>query len=150
MNSFTRKNTILFVVSFAVVLLTQGAAAAPQTPNPILVFIGPEHVQVAGTATIRYRYAVDNKSQFPADMFAAAPSLPPCGQNTKSSRTWIDLYDSRGKRLQGFCGLTKPEDLDKVWFSLDATEVPPSWVYIEFNDRQANKKYKSNLAETTQ
>jgi len=27
--------------------------------------------------------------------------------------------------------------------------VPPSWVYIELNDRQTNTKYKSNLAETT-
>jgi len=27
--------------------------------------------------------------------------------------------------------------------------VPPSYVYIEMNDRQTNTKYKSNLADTT-
>ncbi len=27
----------------------------------------------------------------PADMFAQAPDLPPCGSNTKASRTWVDL-----------------------------------------------------------
>jgi hypothetical protein len=26
--------------------------------------------------------------------------------------------------------------------------LPPSWVYVEINDRQTNTKYKSNLAET--
>ena len=150
MNRFTRKNTILFVVSFATVLLIRGAAAAPQVPNPVLFFIGQEQVQSGGKETIRYRYSVENKDKYPAEMFAPAPNLPPCGQNTKSSRTWIDIYEQNGKRLQGFCAFTKPEDLDKIWFSLDATEVPPSWVYIELNDRQTNTKYKSNLAETTQ
>jgi len=28
--------------------------------------------------------------------------------------------------------------------------VPPSYVYIEMNDRQTNTKYKSNLADTSE
>ena len=31
---------------------------------------------------------------------------------------------------------------------LKRTTIPPSWVYIELNDRQTNTKYKSNLADT--
>ena len=28
--------------------------------------------------------------------------------------------------------------------------VPPSYIYIEMNDRQTNTKYKSNLADTSE
>jgi hypothetical protein len=97
---------------------------------------------------IRYNYDVLNKDAYPADLFAAAPALPPCGANTKSSRTWIDFFDSRGKRLQGFCALGKSNDLGSIWIALEENELPPSYVYIEMNDRQTNTKYKSNLADT--
>jgi hypothetical protein len=32
---------------------------------------------------------------------------------------------------------------------LEEGVIPPSYVYIELNDRQTNTKYKSNLADTT-
>jgi hypothetical protein len=98
---------------------------------------------------MRYNYFVENFSSFPKALFAAAPSLPPCGSNTKASRTWVDFYDSTGKRLNGFCALSKPGDLNNIWFVLERGVVPPSYVYIELNDRQTNTKYKSNLADTT-
>ncbi len=78
-----------------------------------------------------------------------SPALPPCGANTKAARTWVDLYDQSGKRLNGFCALGKPADLNGIWFALETGAVPPSWVYIEMNDRKTNTKYKSNLADTT-
>lgn len=87
---------------------------------------------------IRYRYDVANKADYPAEMFAAAPSLPPCGSNTNASRTWVDFFDETGKRLYGFCALGKPDDLGKIWFALEEGVVPPSYVYIELNDRQTN------------
>jgi hypothetical protein len=94
-------------------------------------------------------YGVLNYDAYPNEMFAAAPDLPPCGTNTKSSRTWVDIYDQSGKRLYGFCALAKPADLNKIWFALEEHIVPPSWIYIELNDRKTNTKYKSNLADTT-
>ncbi|HEX7330252.1 MAG TPA: hypothetical protein VF290_02060, partial [Pyrinomonadaceae bacterium] len=72
-------------------------------PNPILFFTGQEPYEAGGKQFIRYRYDVLNKDVYPNELFAAAPDLPPCGQNTKASRTWIDVYDMSGKRLQGFC-----------------------------------------------
>jgi hypothetical protein len=90
-----------------------------------------------------------NKLSYPAEMFAAAPGLPPCGLNTNSSRTWVHFFDSTGKRLYGFCALGKPEDLGKIWVAFEEGTIPPSYVYIEINDRQTNTKYKSNLADTT-
>jgi hypothetical protein len=92
---------------------------------------------------------VENFNAYPNEMFAAAPDLPPCGKNTKSARTWVDIYDQSGKRLNGFCALGKSADLNQIWFALESDVIPPSWVYIELNDRKTNTKYKSNLAETT-
>ena len=122
----------------------------PSTPpNPVLYLRGNEAYSTGGKNWIRHNYDVQNKDQYPAAMFAAAPNLPPCGLNANSSRTWVDFYDSTGKRLYGFCALGSPDDLGKIWFATEEDVVPPSWVYIELNDRQTNTKYKSNLAETT-
>ena len=148
MKIFTRR-TLLTVVSFILVLTTQGVASAPVLPNPILYFLGPEYVEISGKQMIRYRYDVENKNAYPDEHFAQSPDLPPCGQNTKAARTWVDLYDSTGKRLQGFCALGKSADLSKIWFALEVDKVPPSYIYIEMNDRKTNTKYKSNLADTT-
>ena len=111
--------------------------------------MGTEAYQAGGKQYIRYKYDVFNKTDYPSDMFAAAPNLPPCGANTKSSRTWVDFFDSRGKRLYGFCALGKPSDLNQIWFALEQNVLPPSYVFIEMTDRQTNTKYKSNLADTT-
>ena len=118
-------------------------------PKPVLYLLRTESYSTGGKNWIRYRYDVFNKMDYPADMFAAAPTLPPCGSNTNASRTWVDFFDSTGRRLYGFCALGKPEDLGKIWFALEEGVVPPSYVYIELNDRQTNTKYKSNLADTT-
>jgi hypothetical protein len=144
--------TFLALCSLTLLLLTApaaGSAAHPPIPNPILFLTGTEAFHSGGKTFIRYHYDVFNKSDYPADMFAAAPALPPCGKNTKASRTWVDFYDQSGKRLNGFCALSAPNDLNKIWFALEQDIVPPSWVYIELNDRQTSTKYKSNLADTT-
>jgi hypothetical protein len=108
-----------------------------------------ESFSQSGKNYIRYNYDVLNKEAYPPALFAAAPTLPPCGANTNSSRTWVDFFDSRGKRLQGYCALGKPENLKGIWFAIEEGEIPPSYVYIEMNDRQTDTKYKSNLADTT-
>lgn len=137
----------------AVLALTRlGAdAAAPRyvVPNPVLVLTGTELYQAGGKNLIRYKYLVFNSSDYPDSMFAAAPGLPPCGKNANASRTWVDIYDQQGKPLYGFCALGKSSDLNEIWFGLEEGVIPPSWVYIELNDRQTNTKYKSNLAETS-
>ena len=151
MKIFTRR-TLLTVVSFILVLTTQTVASAPvvpMIPNPILYFLGPEYVEISGKQMIRYRYDVANKDVYPDDMFAKSPALPPCGANTQAARTWVDIYDQAGKRLNGFCALGKSADLHGIWFALEEGKIPPSYVYIELNDRKTVTKYKSNLADTT-
>ena len=142
--------TVLFASLFFVFLAHGSASTAPPVlPNPVLYFTGQELYSTGGKQWIRYRYDVLNRDSYPADLFAAAPALPPCGNNTKASRTWVDLFDSRGKRLFGFCALGKAADLNKIWFALEEGVIPPSYIYIELNDRQTSTKYKSNLADTT-
>jgi hypothetical protein len=118
-------------------------------PKPILYLTSMEAFSTGGKDYIRLFYDVLNKGEYPADMFAAAPGLPPCGNNTNASRTWVDFFDSTGTRIYGFCALSKPDDLGKIWIAYEQGTVPPSYVYIELNDRQTNTKYKSNLADTT-
>ncbi|HEV2840458.1 MAG TPA: hypothetical protein VGW39_03955 [Chthoniobacterales bacterium] len=119
------------------------------SPVPVLYLTGVEYYTANNKNWIRYKYDVLNKMVYPAAMFAPAPNLPPCGANTNSSRTWVDFFKQDGTRIYGFCALSKPEDLGSIWFALEEGVIPPSWVYIEMNDRQTNTKYKSNLADTT-
>lgn len=139
--------TILLVAS--VPAMKRVSTATPPLPNPVLAFLGPEFYEANGKQWTRYRYAVYNSSDYPNELFAAAPELPPCGKNTSAARTWVDLYDQSGKRLYGFCALANSNGLGEIWFALETDVIPPSWIYIEMNDRKTNTKYKSNLAETT-
>ena len=148
---YLRKTIHLLLASLIFLVgSTAGSSTAPVViPNPVLVLQGQEPYTANRKQFIRYNYFVENFDAFPKELFAAAPSLPPCGTNTKASRTWVDFYDSSGKRLNGFCALGKPNDLNQIWFALEEGVIPPSYVYIELNDRQTNTKYKSNLADTT-
>ena len=142
--------TVLSAALFLVLLTPSIASTAPPVlPNPVLYLMGTEAYHANGKDFIRYKYDMLNSDSYPAVLFAAAPTLPACGTNTKSSRTWVDFFDARGKRLYGFCALGKPADLGTIWFALEVGWVPPSYVYIEMTDRQTSTKYKSNLADTT-
>ncbi len=122
------------------------AQTAP--PNPVLYMTGTESYAANGKTWTRYRFDVLNKDQYPTELFAAAPGLPPCGNNASASRSWVDFYDSLGTRLYGFCALGNPGSLGSIWFAMEEGAVPPRYVYIEINDRQTNTKYRSNLADT--
>ena len=143
----------LWVLIFPATAFSQEGSRVPtepsSLPNPVLVFIGTEEVEANGKKWTRYKYAVDNRADYPNELFAAAAELPPCGRNTKASRTWVDLYEQSGTRLNGFCALGSRDGLGQIWFALERDAIPPSWIYIELTDRKTNSKYKSNLAETT-
>lgn len=148
-----REKFFAFATSFVFCLAlsfisVQISVAQNMLPNPVLVFQGAEQYTASGGQFIRYKYFVFNSEVYPDALFAAAPTLPPCGSNTNSARTWVDLFDSRGKRLYGFCALGRASDLNTIWFGLPVDQVPPSYIYIEILDRQENKKYRSNLADT--
>lgn len=144
------QRTAVSLFAVLVFLALAGTNASAITPNPVLIFMGQEPVNIRGTNYIRYNYSVFNFADITNDLFTAAPALPPCGNNHNSSRSWVNLFDQSGKRLNGFCALGKSSDMNGIYFLLpDDGTVPPSWIYIEIDDRQTNTKYKSNLAETT-
>ncbi len=149
----TRVVVLLWAVGFTAAGSPHGpvrvAAQTPGLPKPVLVFIGAEEYETGGKQWTRYAYAVENRADYPNELFAAAPELPPCGQNTKASRTWVDLYEQGGKRLNGFCALGSRDGLGRLWFALERGTIPPSWIYVELTDRKTSSKSRSNLAEST-
>jgi hypothetical protein len=147
----TKRVVMLLSTALLIAAASPSASQAvpqPVPPNPILYLMSTEYYTANGKNWIRYQYDVLNKADYPDAMFAAAPALPPCGTNNNSSRTWVDFFDSTGKRLYGFCALGKAANLSGIWFAMEEGVIPPSYVYIELNDRQTNTKYKSNLADT--
>jgi hypothetical protein len=144
------KPSRLAFAAAAAVTLCAAAPSGAAPPNPVLYMTGAEYYSANGKNWVRHRYDVLNKDQYPADMFAAAPALPPCGSNTNSSRSWVDFFDGRtNQRLYGFCALGSPQNLGSIWFATEEGTIPPSYIYIEIHDRQTNQKYRSNLADTT-
>jgi hypothetical protein len=113
-------------------------------PAPALVFTGTEDYTAGGVEYTRYKLAVSNSDSFPNEIFAAAPDLPPCGNNTNSSRTWVDIFDNANNRLYGFCALGSSDDLNSIWFSLPKGTAPPLSVHIVLTDRACETEYTSN------
>jgi hypothetical protein len=151
-SSIRKSSTMLALIlgSLALMALTSGgvSSAIKVLPNPVLNLTATEYYEAGGKQFTRYKFSVENRADYPDELFAPAPTLPPCGANPNSSRTWVDFFDTTGKRLYGFCALRKA-GLGEIYFNLETSVVPPSFVYIELFDRQTNTRYKSNLAETT-
>lgn len=151
------KKVVVAMVACALLAAAASVNAQPPNPtppaplpNPVLYFTGVEYYTANGRDFTRYKYRVDNSTVYPDTLFAVAPMLPPCGQNTNASRSWVDIFDSRGKRLYGFCAFRSAADLNKIWFALETGVIPPSYIFIEINDRATNMRYKSNLADTVE
>lgn len=148
------KASMLVLVAFAVIAIPTNSATTAQVvqrlPNPILNFLGQEPSRVGSKNFIRYNYEVFNREAYPNELFAPSPELPPCGNNTNAARTWVTIHDQQGKRLNAFCALGNHDNLNGIWFALESDVIPPSYVYVEFEDRKTSIKYKSNLADSTQ
>jgi tetratricopeptide (TPR) repeat protein len=113
--------------------------------KPQLAFTKQEDFKSSNQNWTRYYLSVTNHASFPNEMFAQSPDLPPCGQNPNSSRTWVDIFDGAGTRLQGFCALGSSADLAALWFALPKGQTHPASVFIVLNDRRENVEYKSSL-----
>lgn len=121
----------------------------PSLPSPLLEVTGTEdYTGSDGNAYTRYELNVTNKASYPDELFAASPSLPPCGLNTNSSRTWVDIDDNNGARLYGFCALSGADSLGDIWFAKPRGVPPPECVSITLNDRLCDLSYTSNCAST--
>ena len=116
----------------------------PNLPPPQLSFTGISFYSVGGQNFVKYNMQVDNYSVFPDELFRSAPELPPCGSNTNSSRTWIEIFDNDDTRLYGFCALESSEELTEIWFSKPEGAPLPHKAYIIMHDRACDIIYESN------
>lgn len=117
----------------------------PALENPVIVGNGSQdYIGSDGKEYTRYLLGVTNRDVYPNDMFVLAPDLPPCGLNTNSSRSWVDIFDDEGQRRYGFCGLTSPADLANLWFAVPKGTSPPAGAYLEIVDRRCGNTYRSN------
>lgn len=111
-------------------------ACEPNLPTPIVTYTGSElYTGSDGSKYTRYNLLVKNYYEYSSDLFLPAPDLPPCGKNTDSSRTWINIYDASGNRLYGFCALTSPAELQNLWFSVPIGALAPVSATVEIEDR---------------
>ena len=140
-NFFIGKRTPLLIIVCLLILFMGIAQAfasancAKRYPNPRIKFDRQD-------AQGRVYIPVVNRGAYDNEMFRAAPELPPCGGNTNSSRTWVDIYDAAtNARLYGFCALNSKDDLKGLWF---LPTTPSGRAYIIINDRACKKTYKSN------
>jgi len=115
-------------------------------PKPILSFTTTREYESSGNQYIQYNLNVDNWQSYPQYLFEKAPHLPPCGLNENAARTWVDIFNGQtGARTYGFCALSSPNDLTKLWFAVSATSTPPQSVYVKLIDRQEGVTYTSNI-----
>ncbi len=144
------KRSLFLMVGICILLAScakQNTKKNESIPDPVLAFTGTEDSIVDGQQFTEYHFNVLNRNVYPAELFVASPNLPPCGLNTNSSRTWVDIFKPDGTYLYGFCALSQPEDLKYLWFGLPKGNPPPSAVYITLTDRLFGITYKSNLAK---
>lgn len=116
----------------------------PVLPAPDVSYSGSEQYTGSdGNQYIRYDLVVTNRADYSDDLFVSAPDLPPCGLNPASSRTWVDIYDSAGPYIYGFCSLTDSDDLGTLWFGIPEGEAAPGSVIIQIKDRRCNQFVRS-------
>ena len=137
--------TLALRVGVVAAAMLAGAGPAQAQPNPVLYITGLEYYSAGGKNWVRHRYDVFNKDQYPAAMFAPAPGLPPCGSNTNSSRSWVDFFDSTGKRLYGFCASEHQPGQDLVRDEEGTTRRDT----LHRDPRRQTNRSTANMADTT-
>jgi hypothetical protein len=143
MTSFPKRASLVAAALLAFVFAVRGVAQA--LPTPHVQYTGQQTYTAGGQQFTRFNLAVVNYRHYKPEVFAPAPNLPPCGLNTNSSRTWVDVYQRGGQRLYGFCSLRSPRDLLQLWFAKPVGQPHPHYVYIVMTDRQTNTTTQSSL-----
>ena len=90
-----------------------------------------------------YAVEVANRGKFDNDLFVPSPRLPPCGRNASASRTWVNIYDGDGIRLQGWCAINANGELASLKFNIPTANPQPRSLFIEFIDRHTRKIRRS-------
>lgn len=147
------KSTVIVLLLLTFICLPTSPQASvvicyPDLPAPELQLVGIEDFEISGNLYTRYIFDVANWFEFPEELWAPSPDLPPCGLNTSAPRTWVTLYAADGTRLMGYCQTASSSGLAGKWFSVPQGTPPPEEVYMVLNDRACDWDYVSNLVST--
>ena len=112
-------------------------ANAQDLPKPKLGFVRVSEQVTNGVAFRMYEVEVKNRGKFDNELFVPSPALPPCGRNANASRTWLNIYDGDGIRLQGWCAINANGELASLKFNIPAANLQPRSLFIEFIDRSS-------------
>jgi phage replication-related protein YjqB (UPF0714/DUF867 family) len=124
------------------------ADAVGEPPLPLVSLGNTETYTANGKTFTKYNLNVENRSEYDSQLFAPAPTLPPCGSNTNSARTWVNIYNAdNDQRIYGFCALSSPQHLNSIWFAVEQGQTPPASIYVSLVDRQVNTTYRSNRVQ---
>jgi len=107
----------------------------PDMPAPELGLLNVR----ARSGRIEFELTVTNLDEIPPELFAPATDLPPCGMNTSSSRTWVDVYAQRSWGLNSYCGLGL-EDFESITVSHADHLGPVEYLYMIWTDRRCNDR----------
>jgi len=115
------------------------------SPPVISLHSTVQDVNQAGQKVDRYQINTINAGSFPSVMFAAAANLPPCGQVTSASRSWVTFFDGGNNPLQTFCVLPAAlSDPTGLFVGVPRWSQPPAAVHYDLVDRLAGFTYSSN------
>ena len=122
-------------------------ACAVALPAPVLE-VGPRLTETAGA--VHYQLFVRNWSVYADGLFAQSPDLPPCGLNSTSSRTWIEIHATGGVRLYGHCAIASAAGLqNQLSVPIPRSFPAPTGIFIEMIDRRCDRNVFSNVAPFT-
>ena len=111
------------------------SSSAQDLPKPKFGFVRVSEQVNNGVAVRTYEVEVANRDKFDNDLFVPSPALPACGQNANASRTWLNIYDGDGIRLQGWCAINASGELAALKFNIPSADPQPRSLFIEFIDR---------------
>ncbi len=116
----------------------------PVMQNPIIGLTKKETFTIRGKNFHRIHISIQNWNAYSDALFRASSGLPPCGKNINASRTWLEIFDNKGKRLYGYCAFNTNKSLQNFSFAVPSSKPIPATCYVVLWDRKVNKKYTSN------
>ena len=121
------------------------AKGKPGAITPQLALLGAEAIDINGKPHHWVSFTIKNWNQFRSTLFQPTPGLPPCGENTKSARAWLAIYNSdTNAYIYGYCAMSSSADLKDFGYAIPKSQSPPKQVYVVLTDRETNTVYQSN------
>lgn len=138
------KTKILFLAATAVLTGLAAMASAQDMPKPKLRFVSVTDTVNNGYKLKLYEIEVINREDFDNELFMPSPALPPCGKNTKASRTWVNIYNEKGARIYGYCAMNANSELASIKFMVEAGKPQPKKIFVDLVDRFEERIVRSN------